>query len=86
VKHENVQPTGSFKVRGQLTVITNFTDAEISRDMRLFTEKTHTLVEGAGASPLAAALKIKSSIRGKKVVLVATGANASTEALRAALS
>src|SRR4051794_8666919 len=28
VKHENVQPTGAFKVRGGLTVLAGLTDAE----------------------------------------------------------
>ncbi|MDA4122455.1 MAG: threonine/serine dehydratase [Thaumarchaeota archaeon] len=57
-------------------------DDEITKAMRLFIEKTRTLVEGAGAAPLAGALRAKSSIKGKRVVLVATGANVSMELLR----
>jgi len=45
----------------------------------------HTLAEGAGAAPLAAAYKIKDSLRGKKVGLICSGGNLSIEKLREAL-
>ena len=43
---------------------------------------TRTLVEHAGASPLAAAEKIRDTIEGKRVVLIASGANLTLEQLK----
>ena len=48
-------------------------------------EKTHNLAEGAGAAPLAAALKLKDRLQGKKVALIQSGGNASIEELKASL-
>jgi len=56
-------------------------EEEIEQAMVLMIEKTHNLVEGAGAAPLAAALKIKERLRGRKVVLIQSGGNASVEQL-----
>lgn len=50
-------------------------EEEIGRAILILLENTHNLVEGAGASPLAAALKIRESLKGKKVVLVMSGGN-----------
>ena len=61
-------------------------DEELSRAVVLHLEHTHNLVEHAGAASLAAAVKIKDRIAGKKVVLVASGGNISLEHLRAALA
>jgi threonine dehydratase len=44
------------------------------------------MVEDAGAAPLAAALKIKDRIKGKKVVLVLTGGNISMSRLKQILA
>ncbi|MFQ5875617.1 MAG: threonine/serine dehydratase [Dehalococcoidia bacterium] len=49
-------------------------------------EKAHTLAEGAGAAPLAAALKIKDQLQGKKVVLVLSGGNLDIAQLREILA
>ncbi len=49
-------------------------------------EKTRTLVEGAGASPLAAALKLGDRLRGKKVGLICSGGNISPAQLRQVLA
>ncbi len=51
----------------------------------LLLEHTHNLAEGAGALPLAAALKIKGRLAGKKVVLVMSGGNLSLDHLHTAL-
>lgn len=51
----------------------------------LHLEKTHNLMEHAGAASLAAAVKIKERLRGKKVVIVASGGNISLAHLRAVL-
>jgi threonine dehydratase len=49
-------------------------------------ECAHTLAEGAGASPLAAAYNLRESLQGKKVGLVCSGGNTSLEHLRQALA
>jgi threonine dehydratase len=48
-------------------------------------ERAHTLAEGAGAAPLAAAYNLRDTLRGKKVGLVCSGGNTSLEHLRQAL-
>ncbi len=48
-------------------------------------ETTRTVVEHAGAAPLAAAEVIKDQLRGKRVVLIASGGNLSVPQLRDAL-
>ena len=60
-------------------------DDEIRMAIVLMLEKTHNLAEGAGAVPLAAALKLKNRLEGKKVVLIQSGGNASIEELKASL-
>ncbi|MFQ5818966.1 MAG: threonine/serine dehydratase [Candidatus Heimdallarchaeota archaeon] len=52
----------------------------------LLFHKTHNLAEGAGASPLAAAIKIKDRLQGKKVVIILTGGNITPESLQRALT
>ena len=51
-------------------------EQELDQALALALESTHNLAEHAGAASLAAALKIKDRIRGKKVALVMSGANA----------
>ena len=58
---------------------------ELKRAVVLNLEKTHNLTEHAGAASLAAAIKIKEHVRGKKVALVASGGNISPDQLRVAL-
>ncbi|MFQ5594639.1 MAG: threonine/serine dehydratase [Anaerolineae bacterium] len=58
---------------------------ELKHAVVLMLEHTHNLVEGAGAAPLAAALKIKDRLRGRRVALVASGGNLSLERLRTIL-
>lgn len=52
----------------------------------LMIEHTRGLVEAAGASPLAAALKLKDRLRGTKVALVCSGGNITVDQLRRLLS
>ena len=59
---------------------------ELKEAVVLHLEKTHNLTEHAGASSLAAALKIKDRLKGKKIALVASGANLSIDQLKAALA
>ncbi len=60
-------------------------DDEIRRAIVLMLEKTHNIAEGAGAAPLAAALKLKDQLQGKKVALIQSGGNASIEELKTCL-
>jgi threonine dehydratase len=61
-------------------------DSAIEEAILLLLEHTHNLAEGAGAAPLAAALKLKDRLAGKNVVLVMTGGNLSFGRLRRLLA
>lgn len=50
-------------------------DSEVFTAMRSYFTDTHNVAEGAGAAPLAAALKERAAIVGKKVGLVLSGGN-----------
>ncbi len=60
-------------------------DLEMSKAIRMYLEMCHTLVEHAGAASLAAAINMKDRLQGKKVVLVLSGGNISTEQLKGIL-
>jgi threonine dehydratase len=60
-------------------------EEEMRKGVRLYLEKAKTLSELAGASPLAAALRLKERIKGKKVVLILSGGNIAPDKLRAIL-
>ena len=60
-------------------------DAEILQAMTWMVEHAHTLAEGAGAAPLAAAYRLRVALEGRKVGLVCSGGNTSLEHLRRAL-
>ena len=57
-------------------------DTSLEEAVRLLLTHSHNLVEEAGAASLAAALQIKEQLRDKKVVLVVSGGNLSSERLR----
>ncbi|MCL4858847.1 MAG: threonine/serine dehydratase [Caldilineaceae bacterium] len=61
-------------------------DDELLAAMRHYLEKAKTLAEPAGAAPLAAALRIRERLRGKKVALILSGGNASPDELRRCLA
>jgi threonine dehydratase len=50
-------------------------DAEVAEAMRLMYSATHNVAEGAGAAPLAAALKDRDRLAGRKAAVVLSGAN-----------
>ena len=54
--------------------------------MRLALRATHNLAEGAGAASLAAAIKLRDQLVGKKVVCVMSGGNLSTAVLQRVLA
>ncbi len=62
------------------------TEEEIMRAMVWMIEYTHTLAEGAGAAPLAAAYRMRDQLKGKKVGLVCSGGNTSLDHLKLALA
>jgi threonine dehydratase len=66
--------------------IVEVSDAEIEAAMRHYFTDTHNVAEGAGAAPLAAALKERARIAGKKVGLVLSGGNVDREVYTRVLS
>jgi len=58
-------------------------DADIVAAVGLLLDKAHVLAEPAGAAPLAAALQQRDTLRGRKVVLVVSGANVTRAQLKA---
>ena len=60
-------------------------EEEILEGVRLALQATHNLAETAGAASLAAALKIRERLAGKKVVLIMSGGNLDHEHLLQAL-
>ncbi len=61
-------------------------DEEIMQAMVWMIERAHTLAEGAGATSLAAAYRLRDELRGKKIGLVCSGGNTSLEHLKQALA
>jgi len=57
-------------------------EEEIREATRLMIEHTRNLVEGAGAAPLAAALKLREQLAGRRVALICSGGNITVEQLR----
>ncbi len=60
-------------------------EEEMLRCIVHFLERTHNLAEGAAAASLAAALRLRNRLAGRKVVLIMTGGNLSLANLRRAL-
>jgi len=59
---------------------------EIEAAMRAYYSDTHNLAEGAGAAPLAALLKEKDIMAGRKVGLILSGGNVDAEVYRRILA
>jgi len=55
--------------------VVRVSEEEIRLAMKAYFTDTHNVIEGAGAAGLAAALKEKQTLQGKRVGLVATGGN-----------
>ena len=69
-------------LKAQLDDIVTLSEEELADGVRLALRTTHNLAEGAGASTLAAARKMRSELAGKKVVCVMSGGNIDTKTLR----
>jgi len=57
-------------------------EEELRAAIRVYVEKAHTIAEGAGAAPLAAAMKMRGGLAGKRVGLVLSGGNLTAAMLR----
>ena len=55
--------------------VVTVSDAEIEAAIRAFYKDTHNVVEGAGAAPLAALIKEKEAMAGKKTAVMVSGGN-----------
>jgi threonine dehydratase len=55
--------------------IIEVSDDEIAEAIRIYFSETHTLAEGAGASPLAALMKERDRMQGRRIGLVLSGQN-----------
>ena len=58
-----------------LARIVRVTDDEVEEAMRVLFSDTHNVAEGAGAAALAALLKERDAMRGRRVAVVLSGGN-----------
>ncbi len=65
--------------------IVKVSEDEIAAAMRAYYNDTHNLAEGAGAAPLAAALKERGARNGRKIGLILTGGNIDVPMFRTVL-
>ena len=73
-------------LKRELDDIVTLTEAELEEGVRLALRATHNLAEGAGAATLAAAVKLRDRLEGKKVVCVMSGGNMNMAVLRRILA
>jgi threonine dehydratase len=66
----------------ELDDLVRLTEDELAEGVRLALRATHNLAEGAGAASLAAALKLRESLKGQRVVAVMTGGNLDAQKLK----
>lgn len=69
-------------LRELLDDVVTLTEEELMEGVRLALRATHNLAEGAGAASLAAAVKLRDRLRGRKVVCVMSGGNIDQATLR----
>jgi threonine dehydratase len=69
-------------LKQELDDIVSLSEEELAEGVRLALRTTHNLAEGAGAAPLAAAVKLRDRLAGKKVVCVMSGGNIDRATLR----
>jgi threonine dehydratase len=62
------------------------TEDELAEGVRLALRSTHNLAEAAGAASLAAAVKLKASLTGKRVACVMSGGNLDQQKLKSILA
>jgi threonine dehydratase len=69
-------------LKRELDDVVTLTEEEIAEGVRLALRATHNLAEGAGAASLAAAVKLRDRLSGKKIVCVMSGGNIDRATLR----
>jgi threonine dehydratase len=62
-------------LRRELDDVVTLTEPELAEGVRLALRTTHNLAEGAGAASLAAAMKLRDRLAGRKVACVMSGGN-----------
>jgi threonine dehydratase len=62
-------------IRRHAARIVTVSEAEMKAAMRIIFSDTHNVAEGAGAAPLAAALKERERLRGRRVAVIQSGGN-----------
>lgn len=70
----------------ELNDVVTLSEEELAGGVRLALRATHNLAEGAGAAPLAAAMKLGDRLAGKTVVCVMSGGNLDAATLRRVLA
>jgi threonine dehydratase len=73
------EPEALAILLANIDYIVRVCDDEVEESMRHMFTDTHSVVEGAGAAGLAAALREKEQLQGKRIAVVATGANVDRE-------
>jgi len=66
-------------IRGGASHVVRVTDDEIAQAMRAYFTDTHNVAEGAGAAPLAAALRERAANRCRKIGVILCGGNVDTD-------
>jgi threonine dehydratase len=73
----------TFQILQQgLDDVVTLTEDELAEGVRLALRTTHNLAEGAGAAPLAAAMKLRDRLSGQRVACVMSGGNIDAATLR----
>jgi threonine dehydratase len=73
-------------LRSGVARVVRVTDDEVLAAMAELFAASHNLAEGAGAAPLAALIKERDVMRGRRVAVVLSGGNVDSATLRRALS
>jgi threonine dehydratase len=69
-------------LQNELDDIVTLTEDELAEGVRVALATTHNLAEGAGAASIAAALKLRARLAGRRVVAVMSGGNLDAAKLR----
>jgi threonine dehydratase len=73
-------------IRGGADRIVEVSEPELVEAIGIYFSDTHTLAEGAGAAPLAALMKERARMQGRRVGLIMTGQNIDRAAMRDVLA
>jgi threonine dehydratase len=89
-EHEGLATRVPFEMTNKILwkLLDDFTlvsDAEINEAIRLLAHHAKQVAEGAGAASLAAAIKLRDQLQGKKVVGILSGGNITPERFAAIL-